>query len=78
MFAHKAIYRNRRNMKHIICYAYNKFGHVAKECRNNSMEHHRQYGKQLDKNIDIRKSKKDGSPNKQEKEEKISCCLALY
>jgi len=33
MFGHKAIDYFLRNMKHIICYACNKFGHIAKECR---------------------------------------------
>lgn len=42
-------------MKHIRCYACNKFGDVAKECRNKSMDHHRQYGKQPNENNDIRK-----------------------
>jgi len=42
------------------------------------MDHRRQYGKKLDKNIDIRKPIKDGSTNKQEKEEHIRCGLNLY
>ena len=54
IFGHKAIDFYIRNMKHIIRYACNKFGHVEKECRNKSMDHHRQYGKQPNKNIDIR------------------------
>jgi len=33
MFGHKAIDFFRRNMKHIRCYACNKFGHIEKECR---------------------------------------------
>jgi len=33
MFGHKAIYCYRRNLKHVRCYACNKFGHIAKECR---------------------------------------------
>ena len=48
---------------HIRCYACNKFGHVAKECRNKSMDHHRQHGKQLDKNINVKRPEKDGSTN---------------
>ena len=32
MFGHKAIEFYIRNMKHIRCYACNKFGHIAKEC----------------------------------------------
>ena len=33
MFGHKAIDFYRRNMKHVRCYACNKFGHIVKECR---------------------------------------------
>jgi len=33
MFGHKDIDCYRRNMKHIRCYACNKLGHIAKECR---------------------------------------------
>ena len=33
MFGHKAINCYRGNMKHIIFYACNKFGHISKECR---------------------------------------------
>ena len=36
MFGHKAIDYYKRNMKNIICYACNKFGHIAKECRRKS------------------------------------------
>ena len=32
MFGDKAIDCYRRNMKHVRCYACNKFGHIAKEC----------------------------------------------
>ena len=34
MFGHKAADCYRRNMKHVRCYACNKLGHIAKECRN--------------------------------------------
>jgi len=33
IFGHKAINYYRRNMKHVICYACSKFGHIARECR---------------------------------------------
>lgn len=65
-------------MKNIRCYSCNKFGHVAKECGNKYMDHRRQYGNQLNKNIDIRKSEKDGSTNKQENKKQIRCGLALF
>ena len=32
MFGHKSIDYYRRNMKHMRCYACNKFGHIANEC----------------------------------------------
>ena len=42
------------------------------------MDCRRHYGKQRNKNIDIRKSEKDGSTNKQEKEYRITCGLFVY
>ena len=33
MYGHKAIDCDRRNTKHIRCYACNKFGHIERECR---------------------------------------------
>jgi len=33
MYGHKSIDCYRRNMKHIRCYACNKLGHIANECR---------------------------------------------
>lgn len=53
MFGHEVIDCNRRNLKYIRCYACNKFGNVAKECKNESMDHHKQHGEQLNKNINI-------------------------
>jgi len=57
---------------------FNNFGHIAKECRDKSMDHNRQYGKKSNKKIYIRKYEKDESINNQEKEDKISSSLSLY
>lgn len=65
-------------MKHIRCYSCNNFANVAIECKNKSMDHCRQHGKKPNKKTNIKKSKKCGSTNKQEKEELIRCDLSFY
>ena len=65
-------------MKHIRCYACNKFGHVEKECRNKSIDFCKQHGRQPDKKLNIRKFEKGGSTNKKENEEQIRCGFSLF
>jgi len=66
---------------HIICYACNKFAHQEKEYRNKPMNLHKKHGKQLDKNILTKISKKYGSSNtshnKQKEDEETRCGLSL-
>lgn len=64
-------------MKHIRCYYWNKFEHIAEEFSDKSMDCHRQYVKQSNKKISIRKYEKDESIKNQEKEDHIRCDLYL-
>ena len=67
---------------HIRCYACNKFGHVAKGCRNKSMDHRRQHGKKPYNNIDFKCPEKYGSTNishnKRKEKGQISCGISLF
>jgi len=78
MIGHKSIDFYRSNMKNIRCYYCNKFGHIAKECKNKSMDRHNQYGKKPNKNIDNREFEKDRSTKKKEKKDHIRCGLTVF